>query len=122
MGGIAWEKEWCGGAAEVKVNKINKQVALTSECTPSQLATDGTTILDLVCTSNVLTVNSPCTNVQSAHTPLVVNMHTGNKTQVPHISELVLTSLPCRSQKIVHTDRLSSQLIIIGWTIMQHGL
>jgi hypothetical protein len=56
MGGVQWDKEWCGGAAKDIDDKID-HFALSLDCTPTttNAPTDYTAILDSGCTSNCLT-------------------------------------------------------------------
>jgi hypothetical protein len=111
--------------AEVICNKLN-QFVFTPVCTPPQLENSDMVILDSGCTSNLLTLNEPCTIVQSSvHTILAVNMPNSNKIQPSHISELTLMALPVQARKVhifpglAHTSFLSfGQLCNMGCEVV----
>jgi hypothetical protein len=117
VGGIAWEKEWCGGAAKVTDLKLDK-FALTLDCTSTMLTEtiDDTAILDSGCTSNLLSAISPCTSKQSSHIPLSVNMPNGASIQLSHTCDLLLTDLTPASKESTYIDGSSSQLTHLCWT------
>jgi hypothetical protein len=114
MGGVQWGKELCGGAAKVIDDKLD-HFALSLDCTPSfpNVTTDDTAILDSGCTIIFLSAAAPCSDKQSAHIPLNVNMPNGTTIQSSHTCKLLLTELPPQARQahilpgLVHNSLIS---------------
>jgi hypothetical protein len=58
------------------------------------VTTNDRAILDSGCTSNFLSATAPCSDKQSVHLPLNVNMPNGTMIQSSHTCKLLLTDLP----------------------------
>jgi hypothetical protein len=74
-----------------------------------------TAILDSGCTSNVLSATAPCSDKQSSHVPLNVNMPNGTTIQSSHTCNLLLTDLPPQARQAhIFPGLVYNSLISVG--------
>jgi hypothetical protein len=79
------------------------------------MTTYDTAILDSGCTSIFLSAAEPCSNKQSAHIPLNVNMPNGMTIQSSHTCNLLLTALPPQARQAhILPGLVHNSLILVG--------